>query len=194
MRLNKTHKEQLIDFAISKVEVPEKLQKAADAANAKAEEKIGHFFASKLGPDLPTLKRHKVAEKLSQVCFIATDKQRQKHAPNNKHRFDLVFQLSDESEIWDCIQKSYGRPYYEVSDSTFNAVVKAQDCNAAIKSFKNQVFKDFHALLSGATTFKKACELWPEFENAAHLIMANTSMVIAKAELIKKVGSYKVAE
>ena len=193
MRLNKTHKETLIDFAINKVEVPDKLQKAADAANAKAEEKIGQFFASKLGPDLPTLKRHKVAEKLSEVWFIATEKQRQKHAVKDKH-FALLFHLSEESEVWDCIQKSYGISHYHAPDSTFNAVLKADTCNAALKAFRAQALQDFRALLNSASTFKQACELWPEFENAAHLIMANTSMVIAKAELIKKVGSYKVAE
>ncbi len=193
MRLNKTHKQKLIAFALENIEVPERLTAKAATAQANAEAKVGEFFAKKLGPDLPTLKRHDVAERLKQVAFIATDSQREKYDPSNKYRFELVFNISDDAEVWDTMNKWYGVPYYTVTNPIFAAVYAANKAHKQVEEFMATAKGDFETLLARATTFKRACELWPAFENAAHLVMANTALATTDDELIAKVSEYTVA-
>lgn len=204
MRLNRTHKDALLKFALERTTIdPTEIAKY-DAAAVSFLNTVGEYFAKQMGADYASLKKHKSIKALEQLKF--REYMGTKDKRGDEEYKDRVIRMPSPDDLTGACSAVHvpitanhcstyvSDLYYKLPKAVMNAANKYRAAKKHHDSLVNEHKQAFDNLVSEMTTFKAACEVFPEFENAAHLVMSNTQLVVTNAEWRKTIAKFAVVK
>lgn len=196
MRLTAHSKDILLKYAISNAVIDQKEITKMEVLSVKFFHSTGEFFAKKMGADYASLKRQNALRKLERLRFqVETDKKDSGGNIRTKTFDVLIPQTAQEQPIMiPCTVNNsrYSDAFYDIPKSLENIAVKYHKQHELIRDLEREKRQMFSAALKKVSTFKKACEVFPPFENAAHLVMANTAITASGVDLKEALSKFKV--
>jgi len=195
MRLNKKHKQALLNFALEKTTIDIKVLDEHDKLQVKTINAIAEHFVKKMGVDYSSLKRQGSLKELSRLNFriYSGEKDRYDREIFKDYKVgipkldDVIVEVPRTKDNSD-----FNEAYYTIPKSLQNLCIKYIESVSNVANLKREHRQTFERLINSMTTFKRACEVFPEFENAAHIIMSNTQLVTTNAEFQKMIKQYEV--